>query len=142
MVYMYHADVVKSQIHCMPSSTRPTLTFVVSYAPDTLSLKIICSSLVVDQELAMPRSETEDMSDEENDEEEGNDDEERLYYAITGEDIVTLRHMLEDGLNPNSKFHGSNQLDKSALHLCCETGNYEGAKVRTIMPKNVKSIRL
>ena len=59
-----------------------------------------------------------------------NEDEERIYYAITGEDIVTLKHLLEDGFDANTKFHGSNQLDKSALHLCCETGNYECAKVR------------
>ena len=77
----------------------------------------------------MSKEDTEEMEEDGENEDEANEEEERIYYAITGEDIVTLKHLLEDGLDPNTKFHGSNQLDKSALHLCCETGNYECAKV-------------
>ena len=63
-------------------------------------------------------------------EEEFNEDEERIYFAITGDDSCTLKRLLDDdGVDPNFKFLGANQMDKSALHLSCETGNIECAKV-------------
>ena len=34
-----------------------------------------------------------------------------------------------DGLSVDIKFQGSNQLGRSALHLACEKGHYECAKI-------------
>lgn len=55
--------------------------------------------------------------------------EERLYFAITANDATCLRWQISQGININHKFEGSNQLGKSALHLCCETGHLGCAKL-------------
>ena len=45
--------------------------------------------------------------------------------------------MLKDGLDPNFTFKGSNQLRKTALHLCCEKGLMECATLLMTMGAKV-----
>ena len=57
------------------------------------------------------------------------ENEERLYYALDFNDAALLGILIRDGINVNMTFDGSNQLGKSALHLCCEKGSLECAKL-------------
>ncbi len=56
-------------------------------------------------------------------------EEEHLYYAICSDDSGRLKQLIESGLNANAKFDGCNHLGKSLLHLCCEKGCCECAKL-------------
>lgn len=58
--------------------------------------------------------------------------EEKLFYTIESGDYRTLRHLIHQGVNANTMFYGADPITKSqwsALHLCCEKGRYECAKV-------------
>lgn len=57
------------------------------------------------------------------------EDEERLYYALEFNDAALLKIFLREGINVNMTFEGTNQLGKSALHLCCEKGSYQCAEL-------------
>ena len=60
------------------------------------------------------------------------DSEEALFYALQYDDAGSLKRILSDGGNVNTTFYGMYPITMShwsALHLCCEKGSYQCAKV-------------
>ncbi|XP_061192866.1 ankyrin-3-like [Saccostrea echinata] len=46
-----------------------------------------------------------------------------LYHAVDNNDLSKLRHLLQDGANPNERYTGTPYVSFTILHLSCEKGN-------------------
>ncbi|XP_061180521.1 ankyrin-1-like isoform X3 [Saccostrea echinata] len=46
-----------------------------------------------------------------------------LYHAVDNNDLIKLRHLLQDGANPNERYTGTPYVSFTILHLSCEKGN-------------------
>jgi ankyrin repeat protein len=55
--------------------------------------------------------------------------EKKLYFAICDNDVKKLEELIQDGMDVNKTFYGSNQWQKTAMHLCCEKGHLECARL-------------
>ena len=57
--------------------------------------------------------------------------EEQLYYAIEGNDVTSLKHLVSSGANVDQLYVGACPINKSQwtlLHMCCYGGKYDCAK--------------
>ena len=52
-----------------------------------------------------------------------------LYFAICDNNVEKLGALIQGGINVNMTFYGSNQWQKTAMHLCCEKGHIECARL-------------
>ncbi|XP_048745041.2 ankyrin homolog isoform X2 [Ostrea edulis] len=48
-----------------------------------------------------------------------------LYHAVEKNDVTKLRHLLQEGANPNENYNDSPALSFTILHLCCGKGHLE-----------------
>ncbi|KAK2141747.1 hypothetical protein LSH36_1049g00092 [Paralvinella palmiformis] len=48
--------------------------------------------------------------------------EKKLYFAISDNNVEALESLIKNGINVDTTFYGTNQLQKTAMHLCCEEG--------------------
>jgi len=55
--------------------------------------------------------------------------EKKLYFAISDNDVEALESLIKNGINVDTTFYGTNQLQKTAMHLCCEKGHLECARL-------------
>ncbi|XP_062584712.1 putative ankyrin repeat protein RF_0381 isoform X2 [Saccostrea cucullata] len=46
-----------------------------------------------------------------------------LYHAVDNNDVIKLRHLLQNGANPNERYTGVPYVSFTILHLSCEKGN-------------------
>ncbi len=55
----------------------------------------------------------------------------QLYHAIEAGDACLVRYQLQNGADPNTVFTGTDtsmRLQWSALHICCQKGQFYCAK--------------
>ncbi|XP_061192865.1 serine/threonine-protein phosphatase 6 regulatory ankyrin repeat subunit C-like [Saccostrea echinata] len=62
-----------------------------------------------------------------------------LYHAVDKNDVTKLRHLIQEGADPNENYNDSPALSFTILHLCCGKGHLEAAKVLVEAGANVQS---